>query len=116
MTLPSPTSRAPLCAAVAICASLATAGTAAAFDQTTIPFKPGSPTINGCPSGFEALALTDLAPYSYHLPFVLDASGNGDGVVCGKPLAPHEQAARLPDVDVPVVFDFQDNNLKAAGQ
>ena len=114
MFLRMPTSRA-LCAAATVAVSLFTAGAARAFDQTVIPFQPGAPTVNGCPSGFEALALSDLAQYSYHLPFVLDAGGNRDGVVCGKPLAPQEQAARLPDVDVPVVFDFRDNDLKAAG-
>jgi len=95
-------------------ATLALAATAGAVDQEVIPYQPGSPTANGCPSGFEALTLTDLAKYSYHLPFVLDASGNGDGIVCGKPLSPKEQAVRFPDVPVPIVFDFTDNGLKAA--
>jgi hypothetical protein len=93
-------------------AALTLAGTAAAFDQNVIPYQPGSPTVNGCPSAFEALALTDLAKYPYRLPFVLDASGNGDGIVCGRPLALQEQAARFPDVLVPVVFDFTDNDLR----
>lgn len=105
-----------LCAAATIAASLVAAGAARAFDQTVIPFQPGKPAVNGCPSGFEALALPDLAQYSYHLPFLLDASGNGDGIVCGKPWAPQEQTARLPQADVPVVFDFLDNDLKAAGR
>jgi hypothetical protein len=68
-----------------------------------------------CPSAFEALALADLQPYGYHVPFLLDASGNNDGIVCGKPLEPQEQAARFDDARVPVVFDFTDNDLEAAG-
>jgi hypothetical protein len=96
-------------------AALVLAAGAGAFDQSVIPYQLGSPTVNGCPSGFEALTLADLALYSYHLPFVLDASGNGDGIVCGKPLEPQEQAARFPDAHVPVVFDFTDNDLKATG-
>jgi hypothetical protein len=94
--------------------ALALAAAAGAADQNLIPYQPGSPTVNGCPAGYEALALTELAKYSYHLPFVLDASGNGDGIVCGKPLSPKEQAVRFPDVSVPIVFDFTDNGLKAA--
>jgi hypothetical protein len=100
-------------------ALLATAGVAGAFDQGVIPYQPGDPLTNGCPSGFEALALTDLAQYPYHLPFVLDDpqyGGNGDGIVCGKPLAPQEQAARFPNALVPVIFDFTDNALPSAGR
>jgi len=103
----------PACIA-ATTAALALAGVAGAFDQDVIPYQAGSPTANGCPSGYEALTLTDLAKYSYHLPFVLDASGTGDGIVCGKPLSPKEQAVRFPDVPVPIVFDFTDNGLKEA--
>jgi len=95
-------------------ATLALAATAGAVDQEVIPYQPGSPTVNGCPAGYEALALTDLAKYPYHVPFVLDAEGNGDGVVCDRPLTPQEQGARFPDALVPVVFNFSDNGLKAA--
>ena len=42
--------------------------------------------------------------------------GNGDGVVCGKPLAPQEQAARFADALVPAVFDFGDNDLRGGGR
>jgi hypothetical protein len=95
-------------------AALALAAAAGAVDQEVIPYQPGSPTVNGCPAGSEALALSDLAKYPYHLPFVLDASGNGDGIVCGKPLSPKEQAVRFPEAPVPIVFDFTENGLKAA--
>jgi hypothetical protein len=98
-----------------ILAALAVAGGAGAFDQGLIPYQPGNPTVNGCPAGSEALALSDLSQYPYHVPFLLDAGGNGDGIVCGKPLAPQEQAARYPDVLVPIVFDFRDDDLKAVG-
>jgi len=37
-------------------------------------------------------------------------TGNGDGIVCAKPLSAAEQAARFPNEDV-VIFDFRDNTL-----
>jgi hypothetical protein len=101
--------------AAGVAAGLVACGAAGAYDQTLIPSQPGDPTTNGCPAGFDLLALSDLAKYSYRLPFVLDAAGNQDGYVCGRPLEPQEQAARLPNVPVPIVFDFRDNDLKAAG-
>lgn len=104
--------------AAAISVLLATAGVAGAFDQTVIPFQPGDPLTNGCPSGWEALSLVDLQLYGYHA-FLIDDplnGGNGDGIVCGKPFAPQEQAARLPNAFVPVVFDFEDNSLPSVGR
>lgn len=104
----------------ALAAAFAVAATAgAAFDQSVIPYQPGDPQTNGCPAGWEALALSDLTPYGYRLPSMLDATangGNGDGVVCGHPWTAAEQAARLPDATVPIIFDFQDNNLPATAE
>lgn len=94
-------------------AALCFAGIAAAFDQTVIPYQPGNPLTNGCPAGWEALNLSDLAPFGYHVVSSgLDA--NGDGVICGIPFTPQEQAARFPNAQVPVIFDFRDNNLPPA--
>jgi hypothetical protein len=94
-------------------AVLCLAGSAAAFDQAVIPYQPGDPLTNGCPAGWEALELTDLAPFGYHVVSSgLDA--NGDGLICGKPFSPQEQAARFPNAFVPVVFEFTDNSLPSA--
>ncbi len=98
---------------------LATAGVAAAYDQSVIPYQPGDPLTNGCPSGWEALQLSDLAPYGYRVPFAVDSTangGNGDGVVCGRPWTPAEMAARESGASVPVIFDFQDNSLPSVGR
>lgn len=106
----------PLVLTAVLAASLAAAAGAGAADQTVIPYQPGQPLINGCPAGWEALALTDLAPYGYQVPAMLDSTangGNGDAIVCGKPWTPAEKAARLPDAPVPVVFDFRENDLTA---
>lgn len=108
-----------LALAVAAAAALVVVASAGAIDQSVIPYQPGDPQTNGCPAGWEALALTALAPYGYEVPAMLDASangGNGDGVVCGHPWSPAEQAARLPNAVVPVVFDFQDNGLPATAE
>jgi hypothetical protein len=98
---------------------LATAGVAGAYSQTIIPYEPGDPLVNGCASGFEALRLSDLAPYGYRVPFRIDDlanGGNGDGVVCGMPWTPAEMAAREPGSSVPVIFDFVDNALPSVGR
>ncbi len=97
---------------------IATAGVAGAYDQSVIPYQPGDPLTNGCASGWEALQLSDLGRYGYHVPFAIDNpanGGNGDGVVCGKPWTPAEMAAREPGARVPVIFDFVDNNLPSVG-
>jgi hypothetical protein len=102
--------------AAAVSLLLAMAGVAGAYDQDTIPYQRGDPLTNGCPSGWEALQVTDLtdASSNYQLPGHLDATangGNGDGVVCGKPFTPQEQAAQFPNAVVPVVFYLRDNDL-----
>jgi hypothetical protein len=96
-------------AAIATAIALLAPATAGAYDQTTIPYTPGDPVANGCPSGWEALKLSDLAPYGYQIASQPDA----DCIVCGKPYTPQEQAAKFPDAQVPVVFDFRDNSLRA---
>jgi hypothetical protein len=91
--------------------ALTLAAGASAFENT-IPFTPGDPVVNGCPAGFAAIQVADF-PVQYRLPARLDNpanGGNGDGVVCGKPLNPQEQAARLPGETV-LIFDFRDNTL-----
>lgn len=103
----------------ALAATLAAAAWAGAADQAVIPYQPGDPQTNGCPAGWEVLALTDLAPFGYQAPTTLDSTatgGNGDGLVCGHPWTTAEQTARLPNAPVPVVFDFQDNDLPATVQ
>jgi hypothetical protein len=103
----------------AVTAGLAVAAGASAFDQTVIPFEPGDPLTNGCPAGWEALEVSDLTPHGYQLPSLLDSTangGNGDGIVCGKPLTPQAQDARFPNALVPVIFIFDDNDLPPAGR
>ncbi|MDX6441635.1 MAG: hypothetical protein QOE43_1364 [Gaiellaceae bacterium] len=100
------------CSIAALAAALA-AG-ASAFDNT-IPFTPGNPVVNGCAAGFEAIRLADF-PSEYKVPAIVDSSangGNGDGIVCGKPFTPQEQAARLPNAPV-LIFSFADNTLTPA--
>jgi hypothetical protein len=100
--------------AAALSLLLAMAGAAGAYDQTLIPYQPGDPLTNGCPSGFEALQDSVLIPYGYQFPTFGDV--NGDGIVCGKPWTSQEMAARLPNHVVPIIFEFEDNWLPSVGR
>ncbi len=79
-----------------------------------------TPTVTGCPAAYQALTLTYLAQQSpnYHLPALLDDpanGGNGDGIVCGKPLSPLRQAHICGGpCDVPLLYAFSDNSLTPA--
>jgi hypothetical protein len=100
------------CSIAALAATFA-AG-APAFDNT-IPFTPGNPVVNGCPAGMEAIRVADF-PSEYKVPAIVDNpanGGNGDGIVCAKPLTPQEQAARLPNAPV-LIFNFTDNTRTPA--
>jgi len=75
-----------------------------------------SPPSNGCPKGYQLLAISDLlAVGPYHVPTLVDdpssgilsfgQPGNGDGYVCGVPLG---------DKQTPFggqVYNFFDNTL-----
>jgi hypothetical protein len=106
-------------AMIATTAALLAPSAAAAFDQTFIPYQPGDPQLNGCPSGWEALKVADLTPFGYKLPAKLDSGqvgnggngGNNDGVVCGKPVSSAEEDARFSSDSAPIMFDFRDNTL-----
>lgn len=107
-----------LLASLLAAAALTSAAAAGAADQNVIPYQAGDPQLNGCPSGYEALSVDVLTPYGYRLPALIDSTangGNGDGIVCGHPLTAAEQAAREPGATVPVIFNFEDNNLPPYG-
>jgi hypothetical protein len=101
-------------ATIATVAALLAPAAAAGFDQSSIPYQPGDPQLNGCPSGWEALKVADLTPLGYRLPAKLDSldnGGNGDGTVCGKPVSTAEEQARFSGDSAPIIFDFRDNTL-----
>ena len=68
-------------------------GTAAALAVLGSPAG-AAPSRDGCPQGYEVLAVADLAPQGYRVPGQVDdpssglrsfgRPGNGDGLVCAK--------------------------------
>jgi len=72
------------------------------------------PTETGCPSGWQVLVVDDLLEQGYQAPAIVDAEGNGNGVICGHA---YSEAARQqlcgPDCPVPVFYQFRDDDLKA---
>lgn len=74
-----------------------------------------TPPVTGCPAGFNTLLVADLIPMGYHVPLLIDDpanGGNGDGVVCGKPINP-TRAAEIcgGPCGVPVLYGFRENTL-----
>ena len=83
--------------------------TSTAAADTTLP------TETGCPAG-QALTLDFLREVGgYHLPFIIDAEGNNDGIVCGRAWSEAKYDKACPDFScgVPVIYDFRDNDLPA---
>jgi hypothetical protein len=102
-------------ATIAVAAMLVAPAAASAFDQPYFPYQPGDPQINGCPSGSEALEVSILSVVGYRAAAIVDSpanDGNGDGIICGKPVSAGEMAARFPGENVPIIFSFRDNNLE----
>lgn len=76
------------------------------------------PPSNGCPSGYQLLAINDLLALGpYHVPSLVDdpssgilsfgQPGNGDGFVCGVPLGGKQTPWGSQ------VYNFFDNTLRA---
>jgi hypothetical protein len=92
-------------------ASVALAGfTATAVAHANV----STPPQTGCPAGYQVLQLgIDVtAEQGYHAPFVLDAAGNNNGIVCGLPLP--EAACVAQDkgpCPVPVFYNFVDDTI-----
>ena len=76
---------------------------------------PSLPTETGCPAG-QALTLDFLREVGgYNVPFILDAEGNNDGIVCGLPVPEAQYNKLCPDggCGVPVIYLFSENRLPA---
>ena len=76
---------------------------------------PSLPTETGCPAG-QALTLEFLREVGgYHVPFIIDAEGNNDGIVCGHALSEARYNELCPggSCGVPVIYNFRDNLLPA---
>jgi hypothetical protein len=81
----------------------------------TASFAGATPLETGCPSSEQVLVVADLLAMGYRVPAVVDGvdtGGNGDGIICGKPL-PVVQEMQCPasECPVPVVYYFRDNNI-----
>jgi hypothetical protein len=74
-----------------------------------------TPPVSGCPAGYQTLDVATLLTIGYRVPALLDDpanGGNGDGVVCGKPINPTrtDQLCGIP-CPVPVLYGFRDNDV-----
>ena len=77
---------------------------------------PSLPTETGCAAG-TALTLYFLREVGgYNIPFIIDAEGNNDGIVCGHPVNETQYNKFCPDgsCGVPVIYNFRDNDLPAS--
>jgi len=88
----------------------------------TLALSPASataatPSETGCPPAFQYLSLDFLRGEGpYMVPFVLDAEGNGDGFVCGRPENDVVFAIFCPDGcgGIPIFYNFKENDLTPA--
>ncbi len=76
---------------------------------------PSLPTETGCPAG-QALTLDFLREVGgYNVPFIIDAEGNNDGIVCGHAVNETQyNKLCVAGCDVPVIYGFRDNDLPAS--
>ena len=81
----------------------------ALIPSTVSAAEPASAT--GCPTSNQVLVVAELLEAGYRIPAVIDAEGNANGIVCGKPLNPVVQEKQCPAADcpVPVVYTFRDD-------
>lgn len=78
----------------------------------------GTPTVDGCPTSYTLLSVSDLALLGYHDPQMVDDpanGGNNDGSVCGKPVN-ETAAANLcgGPCPVPILYNFVDDSRTPA--
>ncbi len=91
-------------AAIAGVATLALTAPALAAD---------TPPQTGCPASNQVLSVAELTAQGYRVPAQVDAAGNGNGLVCGKPLsaAAQEQFCRLNGGCPVIIYQFRDDDL-----
>jgi hypothetical protein len=73
-----------------------------------------TPPVSGCPAGFQTLSVATLTGLGYHVPALVDDpanGGNGDGVVCGKPINPTRADQLCGGPCGVVLYGFRDNSL-----
>jgi len=71
---------------------------------------PGTPRDTGCPVGQETLDVDILTDLGYQVPERVDAAGNDDGVVCGRPLN-DVQSDKFCDTCENQLYAFRDNTV-----
>ncbi len=91
------------CAVLAATASLLPAAPALAVD---------TPPATGCPASNEVLVVAELTALGYRVPAQVDAAGNNNGLVCGKPLSDAAARQHCGGVcPVPVIYLFRDDDV-----
>ena len=92
---------------------IAVATATLALMPATASFAGAPASTTGCPASNEVLVVEDLLALGYQLPAVVDSEGNGNGLVCGKPLNPVVQERLCPALTcpVPVIYLFRDDTL-----
>jgi len=97
-------------------AGVAVAASASLFLATPVfgAPPPDSPPSTGCPASFMVLQVDALLQAGYRAPAFVDE--NGDNLICARPLPLRIQekfCAEIGGCQVPVVYNFLDNDLPA---
>jgi len=74
-----------------------------------------TPPETGCPASNEVLVVADLIALGYRVPAQVDAAGNNNGLVCGKPFSAgrQEQFCKqfVGGCPVPIIYQFRDDDI-----
>lgn len=73
-----------------------------------------TPPATGCPASNQVLDVAQLTALGYRVPAQLDAAGNRNGLVCGKPLADpaaENVCRKLGGCVVETIYLFRDDDL-----
>lgn len=98
---------------------MALGGAALAATASLLPTAPAlavdTPPETGCPASNEVLVVADLTALGYRAPAQVDAAGNNNGLVCGKPLSPAAQEQFCKKIvggcTVPIIYQFRDDDI-----
>ena len=97
---------------------LATGGVVGTSVTSALADAGSTPKATGCPEGYLTLSIAWLLEQfsGYRVPGMIDDpanGGNGDGIVCGNPVAPKQEEKFCGGPCPAPIYNFRDNSVTA---